>query len=94
VATQAQARLGGELLATLGEGVSASRLTLLRAGSATHALNVDQRFTALSFTQDGRRLRTVLPNSSSLLPPGHYLLFVFDAQGVPSTGKMLRITAS
>jgi hypothetical protein len=94
VATQAQARLGGELLATLGEGVSARRMTLLRAGSATHALNVDQRFTALDFTQDGRRLRTVLPSSPQQLPPGHYLLFVFDAQGVPSTGKLLRITAA
>jgi hypothetical protein len=48
----------------------------------------------LPFAQDGTRLRTNLPNLPNTLPPGFYLLFVFDSQGVPSMGQMLRITAA
>ncbi|MDZ5461071.1 galactose oxidase-like domain-containing protein [Azohydromonas lata] len=92
VAAPAQARLGSELALTLAAGTTARRVTLLRAGSATHALNVEQRFTSLAFTQDGTRLRAALPASPNLLPPGHYLLFVFDAQGVPSPASILHLS--
>jgi hypothetical protein len=87
-----QATSGSELRVHLAPGTSASRMTLLRSGSVTHSFNHEQRFLALDFKQSGTELRTTLPADVNQLPPGYYLLFVFDAQGVPSLGKSLLIS--
>ncbi|MBT9595597.1 MAG: DUF1929 domain-containing protein [Vitreoscilla sp.] len=68
-----------------------SRVTLVRAGAATHAYNNDQRFLELPFTQAESRLRMQAPMLPTIAPPGFYLLFVFDAAGVPSGGQMIRL---
>jgi hypothetical protein len=31
------------------------------------------------------------PSSPNLAPPGHYMLFVVNGTGVPSTGRIVRI---
>ena len=76
----------------LAPGVKASRLTLVRSGSVTHSFNHEQRFMALDFTQGGTELRATLPADVNRLPPGYYLVFVFDTHGVPSMGQSLLVT--
>lgn len=76
---------------TLDGAATVSRVTLLRAGSVTHAFNNDQRFIELPFTQDGAQLRLQAPPSPDTAPPGFYLLFVFDAHGVPSVARSVRL---
>ena len=93
VAAPSSATVGGELVLTLGNGVIARRLTLVRSGSATHSFNPEQRFMALEFTQVGAELRARLPTNINEFPPGYYLVFVFNGQGVPSQARMLRVTA-
>jgi len=68
-----------------------SRVTLVRAGSVTHTVDFDQRFMDLSFTPSGNAATVNAPASPNLAPPGFYMLFVFDAVGVPSVAAMLRI---
>jgi hypothetical protein len=68
-----------------------SRVTLVKTGAVTHSFNMDQRFLELSFTASSGTLFVDVPNSAGYAPPGYYLLFVFDGQGVPSVGKIVMI---
>ena len=71
-----------------------SRVTLVRFGSVSHSWNSDQRFLELPFraTDAGGSAVTVqLPSRATDTPPGFYMLFAFDANGVPSVARTLRI---
>ncbi len=68
-----------------------SRVTLVKTGSTTHSVNMDQRFLELPFSASGNMLEVYLPVRASDTPPGFYLLFVIDAAGVPSMGRIVRI---
>ncbi|MFC5577042.1 galactose oxidase-like domain-containing protein [Lysobacter niabensis] len=68
-----------------------TRVTLLKTGSVTHSFNMDQRFLELPFTVAGNAVNASLPANAFETPPGFYMVFVFDDQGVPSEAAMLRI---
>ncbi len=68
-----------------------SAVNLVKTGSVTHSVNMDQRFVPLSFTQSGNMLQAALPLRATDTPPGYYLMFVLDADGTPSMASMLRI---
>ncbi len=72
-------------------GRTASRVTLVKTGSVTHSWNMDQRFIELPFNQRGANLRIQAPARAGEAPPGFYMLFVFDASGVPSVAKIVKI---
>lgn len=65
------------------------RVTLIKTGSVTHGFNMDARFMELSFTRVGSTLKVQAPANANLAPPGRYLLFVLDGQGVPSIAKVV-----
>lgn len=89
----ATARVGRTLAVTLGEGTTASRVTMVRAGSVTHSYDSDQRFFAPAFTQQGSSLSVTLPSNVNVVLPGYYMLFVFDTASVPSVAHMIWVTA-
>jgi len=68
-----------------------SRVSLIRTGVVTHDFNSNQRFQQLTFTQKGDQLTLKTPASAGVAPPGYYMLFVFDGNGVPSVAKVFRI---
>jgi hypothetical protein len=68
-----------------------SRVSLIRLGAVTHAFDENQRFQWLTFTADGTGLDITAPSSSNRAPPGHYMVFILDADGVPSVGHIIRI---
>lgn len=72
-------------------GTTASRVTLIRTSAVTHSYDSEQRLIEMPFTQSGTTLSLRTPSSNADAPPGYYLLFVFDAQGVPSIGRILRL---
>jgi hypothetical protein len=81
----------GKLFAIQTPDINAiSRVTLVRLSSVTHAFNMNQRFNELSFFKVGTNLIAKAPASPNVMPPGHYLLFVLNASGVPSTAKIIR----
>ena len=80
--------LGQPFQITVGAG-PINRATLLRVGSATHSLNVDQRFFDLAYSGAGTPPLTVTPPSNiNFALPGYYMLFVFNKDGVPSVAKI------
>lgn len=73
------------------DAASIAGVTLLRLGSVTHAFNQNQRINRLSFTAAGGALNVVAPANANLCPPGHYLLFVLNNNGVPSVARVVQI---
>jgi galactose oxidase len=63
----------------------------IRLGSVTHAFNANQRANRLAFVAAEGALGITAPVSPDLAPPGHYLLFVLNRNGVPSQGTVVRI---
>jgi hypothetical protein len=67
------------------------QVSLLRLSSVTHSLNMNQRFAELNFAATTTGLTIRAPSSGNTAPPGHYLLFVINTQGVPSVGKIVQL---
>jgi len=65
---------------------------LLKPGAMTHSFNTDQRLIWLDFDSaaDGTTTLTAPPNAN-LAPPGYYMLFVTNQDGVPSIAKFVQL---
>ncbi|KAF2232729.1 copper radical oxidase [Viridothelium virens] len=84
-------RVGANITVTTGGAVSS--FALMRIGSATHTVNTDQRrvpLTAASTSGFNYTLKT--PTDAGVLLPGYWMLFVLDANGVPSVATTVKIT--
>ncbi len=68
-----------------------ARVTWVRLGSVTHSFNENQRFAELTFTRGSGLLNLTAPARPDLVPPGHYLMFLLNAQGVPSVARVIRL---
>lgn len=83
---------------TVGAGNAANirKVTLIKTGAVTHSFDMDQRFLQLTYTRVGttNNLTVTAPANANLAPPGMYLLFVIDKNGVPSQGRMIRMNIS
>jgi hypothetical protein len=82
---------GQALRIELGSGQRASRLVLVRTGTVSQSVNNGQRLVELPFTQTGDLIDATTPANAHLAPPGHYLLQVLDAAGVPSRAVVVSI---
>jgi hypothetical protein len=72
----------------------ASRITsvsLIRLGAMTHNFNQDQRFLKLTFQQASNNLTIQSPADHNLAPPGHYMLFLVDSNGIPSVASIVQM---
>ena len=70
---------------------SIARITLVRSGAATHNFNNETSFFKLPLPQAGSTVTVKSPASSSVAPPGFYLLFAWNAAGIPSIAKIIKI---
>src|SRR4029450_762975 len=70
---------------------SITSVVLLRPGAATHAFNQDQRYVPLSFVVSGGGLRVDAPTNPNVAPPGIYMLFILNGQGVPSVASFVEL---
>ena len=66
------------------DATSITAVTLVRLSAVTHAFNMNQRFVRLAFSQATGRLTVTAPSAAEIAPPGHYMLFLLNAAGVPS----------
>lgn len=73
------------------EASSIVKISLIRLGSVTHAFDLNQRYRTLSFASSGTTLTVSAPTDRNRTPPGHYMLFLVDGNGVPSVAKILRV---
>jgi hypothetical protein len=69
------------------------RVTLVRTGSVTHSINMDQRGDQLPFSRkSATELEVTLPANANVCPPGPYILFLLTHKGVPSNGRVIKIS--
>jgi len=65
---------------------------LVAPGATTHGNDMHQRAIKLRVQPRTNGLTATVPSSSALVPPGYYMLFVMDSQGIPSVAKFVRIS--
>jgi len=73
---------------------SITRVSLIRTGSDTHSFDQNGRMLPLTFTSAPGGINVQMPLNGNYAPPGYYMLFIVNGQGVPSTGAMINLVAS
>jgi hypothetical protein len=73
------------------DAASIAKVSWLRLSSVTHAFNQNQRINFLRFVSAEGALSITAPSDPNLCPPGHYMLFLLNGNGVPSKAKMIQI---
>ncbi|HEY9226531.1 MAG TPA: LamG-like jellyroll fold domain-containing protein, partial [Gemmatimonadaceae bacterium] len=73
------------------DAANIASVSLIRLASVTHSFNADGRYLQLSFTAGSGQLSVQMPANANLAPPGHYMLFILDGNGVPSVSKIIRV---
>lgn len=66
-------------------------VTWIGLSSVTHSFNSGQRFNALAHRPSVGGLDVTAPSSPNVCPPGHYMMFILNGEGVPSVAKILRV---
>jgi len=87
----ATATYGGTIPVQTPDAAGIAKVSLIKLASVTHGFNHDQRILDLPFTAAGGTLNVQAPANANLAPPGHYMLFILDANGVPSVAAILRM---
>ncbi len=64
---------------------------LIAPGADTHGFDENARFVPLSFSRTSGGLQVTAPANANLAPPGAYLLFVVDGNGVPSVASWVNV---
>jgi Domain of unknown function (DUF1929)/Fibronectin type III domain len=85
---------GATIPLTTPDASSISAVNLVSLGSDTHQSDMDQHFVPLTFTQGSGEVDVQLPSSSAVAPPGNYMLFIVNSNGVPSVAKFINVAAS
>ena len=68
-------------------------ISLIRLSSVTHSFNAGQRISFLPAQIAGGTLTATAPPNANVCPPGHYMLFIVNLQGVPSVAKIIQVSA-
>jgi hypothetical protein len=76
------------------DGAGIQSIVLVRPGSVTHSVNFEQRLVRLHYlltVPDMGQAVVVAPWSAAIAPPGWYMLFLVDENGVPSEAAWIRL---
>ena len=81
---------GGSFDVNTPNAAQIAHVSLIRSPSVTHALDMNQRFQYLNFTAGAGKVTVQAPANANLAPPGDYMLFLVDTNGVPSVASFIR----
>ena len=84
---------GGSAFVQTPDAAGIASVSLIRTGSVTHSFDQNARAMQLPFTRTSDGISVQLPASGNTAPPGYYLLFIVNGNGVPSVGAMTRFPA-
>ncbi len=68
-----------------------TRVRWVRLGSVTHAFDANTMAVSLDFTAGNGSISVTGPPNPNVAPPGHYMLFVLNRNGVPSSGRIMQV---
>ena len=74
-----------------GNPAAIDKVGLVRLSAVTHSDNMEQRYIPLSFTRGATSLTATAPANANVAPPGPYMLFLVDTNGVPSVAHMVTV---
>jgi hypothetical protein len=73
------------------DAASIRSAVLIRTGAATHFFNMNARYVPVALTQVAGGLNITAPANANLAPPGYYLLFIVNSNGVPSIAPFVQL---
>jgi hypothetical protein len=82
---------GGSFAIVTPDASRVASVSLIALGAVTHAFNENQRFVPLTFSNAGTSLNVQAPSNGNIAPPGPYMIFLVDTNGVPSIAAMTRL---
>ena len=65
--------------------------TMVRVSSITHSVNTDQRYIKLDAVKEDAGSYTLQAPTANIAPPGYWMLFAINAEGVPSVASMINL---
>jgi hypothetical protein len=68
-----------------------TKVALIKASANTHAVDMDQRYVTMTFTQGSGKLIVTAPPDSNTAPPGYYMLVIVNSNGVPSKMRFVQV---
>jgi uncharacterized protein YjdB len=83
---------GGNISVQTPDAANIVSVNLVRPGSMTHSFNQDQRFVPLTFQQTSGGLNVTAPSNANIAPPGYYMLFLLNSNGVPSQASFIKLS--
>jgi hypothetical protein len=83
---------GQKFSLTFTSTTATNRVALIRNSCVTHSVNMEQRYVLLGDLTNGSGTFTVSgPATGNIAPPGYYMLYVTDQNGVPSVSAMVHV---
>jgi galactose oxidase-like protein/Big-like domain-containing protein len=68
-----------------------TRAALAAPGAVTHGVDMNQRMLELNVVQRTGCVSVTAPTGRNAAPPGYYMLFLLNDQGVPSVAKFVKL---
>ena len=85
---------GAQFSVATADPASIRKVALVRLGAVTHSDNMEQRYIPLAVTPGTSSLTATAPANANIAPPGIYMLFLVDANGVPSVARMVSLNGN
>src|SRR4029077_19099293 len=76
------------------DATSITKVTMIALPSVTHGFNMSQRITRPPFSLANGGLNVMAPANGNIAPPGYYMLFILNGNGVPSVAKIVQLSGS
>ena len=76
------------------DAASITSVSLIRTAAVTHSFDESARRVSLSFTVSNGVLNVQAPANGGDAPPGDYMLFIVNSNGVPSVASWVNLPAS
>jgi lysophospholipase L1-like esterase len=84
---------GGAFPVGTTDAADIAQVTWVRLPSVSHSFDQNQRFNRLAFTVVTGGVSVTVPDAASS-PPGHYMLFLVNRQGVPSIARIVNLLSA
>jgi galactose oxidase-like protein/concanavalin A-like lectin/glucanase superfamily protein/Kelch motif protein len=88
-AAPATVAYGARFFVATPDTASITGVSLVRSGAPTHGFDQNQRFVSLPFTAAPNGLDVTAPADARVAPPGDYMLFILNGNGVPSVARFV-----
>jgi hypothetical protein len=82
---------GTSFTVTTPNASNVAKVSLIGLGATTHAFDMGQRRLGLAFQRQTGALTITAPANGNVAPPGYYMLFILNADSVPSVAKIVKV---